>query len=37
VPSWGWEHRCQGLGAKGLRTHAWAWIADLYELHGTRG
>ncbi len=27
VPSWGWEHRCQGLGAKGLRTHAWAWIA----------
>lgn len=27
VPSWGWEHRCQGAGAKGLRRHAWAWIA----------
>ena len=27
VPRWGWEHRCQGPGAKGLRTHAWAWIA----------
>jgi SRSO17 transposase len=27
VPSWGWEHRCQGPGAKGLRAHAWAWIA----------
>ena len=27
VPRWGWEQRCQGPGAKGLRTHAWAWIA----------
>ena len=27
VPRWGWEHRCQGPGAKGLRTHAWAWVA----------
>jgi SRSO17 transposase len=27
VPRWGWEHRSQGPGAKGLRTHAWAWIA----------
>ena len=26
VPAWGWEHRSQGPGAKGLRTHAWAWI-----------
>ena len=26
VPPWGWEHRCQGPGAKGLRAHAWAWI-----------
>ena len=24
VPRWGWEQRCQGPGAKGLRTHAWA-------------
>ena len=27
VPAWGWEHRSQGPGAKGLRAHAWAWIA----------
>jgi SRSO17 transposase len=27
VPAWGWEHRSQGPGAKGLRTHAWTWIA----------
>jgi SRSO17 transposase len=27
VPRWGWEHRAQGPGAKGLRSHAWAWIA----------
>ena len=27
VPRWGWEQRCQGPGAKGLRTHAWAWVA----------
>jgi SRSO17 transposase len=27
VPRWGWEHRSPGLGAKGLRFHAWAWIA----------
>jgi SRSO17 transposase len=27
VPSWGWEHRSQGHGSKGLRYHAWAWIA----------
>jgi SRSO17 transposase len=27
VPRWGWERRCQGPGAKGLRTHAWAWVA----------
>ena len=27
VPRWGWEHRCQGPGAKGLRYHCWAWIA----------
>lgn len=24
VPRWGWEHRSQGPGAKGLRSHAWA-------------
>ena len=27
VPRWGWEQRCQGPGAKGLRTRAWAWVA----------
>jgi SRSO17 transposase len=27
VPRWGWEHRSQGHGSKGLRYHAWAWIA----------
>jgi SRSO17 transposase len=27
VPRWGWEHRSQGHGTKGLRYHAWAWIA----------
>ena len=27
VPRWGWEHRSPGPGAKGLRSHAWAWIA----------
>ena len=27
VPRWDWEQRCQGPGAKGLRTHAWAWVA----------
>jgi SRSO17 transposase len=27
VPRRGWEQRCQGPGAKGLRYHAWAWIA----------
>src|SRR5689334_151296 len=27
VPCWGWEHRSQGHGSKGLRYHAWAWIA----------
>jgi SRSO17 transposase len=27
VPRWGWEHRSQGHGSKGLRSHAWAWIA----------
>jgi SRSO17 transposase len=27
VPRWGWEHRSQGHGSKGLRHHAWAWIA----------
>jgi SRSO17 transposase len=27
VPRWGWERRCQGPGAKGLRSHAWAWLA----------
>ena len=27
VPTWGWEHRSQGPGAKGLRAHAWGWIA----------
>ncbi len=27
VPRWAWEHRSQGHGTKGLRHHAWAWIA----------
>ena len=27
IPRQGWEHRSQGMGAKGLRYHAWAWIA----------
>jgi SRSO17 transposase len=27
VPRWGWEYRSQGPGAKGLRSHAWAWVA----------
>src|SRR5689334_23388270 len=27
VPRWAWEHRSHGHGSKGLRSHAWAWIA----------
>jgi SRSO17 transposase len=27
VPRWGWEQRSQGHGSKGLRHHAWAWVA----------
>jgi SRSO17 transposase len=27
VPRRGWQLRSQGPGAKGLRIHAWAWIA----------
>lgn len=27
IPRRSWELRSQGLGAKGLRYHAWAWLA----------